>query len=231
MARWGLASLSLLIVSPACAGERGYSVTDFDRVDVLGAYVVIIETGKSPSARAYGVNEGIDRLSLETSGRTLRIRPSANGWGGWSGSKAAAPTIRISVPGLREAYLKGSGSLTISKMRSQMVKVGLSGGGQLAVRQIETDRLFATILGNGTMSLAGKAATGQMNADGAGSYDAVALRVDALELSTSSAGNVRVAAGRSAKVVSTGTGEVIVSGTPACTVNAAGAGQIHCGNQ
>jgi hypothetical protein len=230
MRRLGLAPLILTAsASSALAAERGYSVTDFDRIDVTGSYVVIVETGKSPSVRASGSSEGIERLSVQTIGKTLKIKPNAGGWGGWPGAKAAAPSIRVTVPNLRDAQISGSGSLSISKMRAQVVKLGLAGSGQLSVAQLETDRLFASMVGSGTMTLTGKAAIGRLSTEGSGTLNGKALKVDNLDLISNSAGPSHFVGGKTAKVTSTGAGEIEVSGTPACTVNATGSGLVSCG--
>jgi Putative auto-transporter adhesin, head GIN domain len=130
---------------------------------------------------------------------------------------------------LREAALSGSGSLTISKMRSQVIRLGLVGSGKLAVTALETDKLFATVLGSGIVTLAGKAATGLLSSEGTGNIVATSLTVQALEVKSSSAGTVQVTGGRTAKISSTGAGEVSVAGDPACSVQSSGAGQVTCG--
>jgi hypothetical protein len=224
-----LAVAVLPLGSPLLAAERGYSVSDFERIDVTGPYIVIVEAGKSPGARAVGSVEALERVTVETQGRILRIKPSQNGWGGWPGTQAVAPTIKVTVPFLREAALSGGGSLTISKMRAQVVRLGVVGSGKLSVAAIETDKLFASLLGSGIVTLAGKAATGLMTSEGTGNIAALALKVGTLDLTSSSAGTTQVSAGRAAKVTSTGAGDVTIGGTPACTIKSAGAGQVTCG--
>jgi Putative auto-transporter adhesin, head GIN domain len=229
MTRLGPVLALLVISAPAFGAERGYSVTDFDRIDVSGPYVVIVEAGKSPSARATGSNDAIDRLAIETRGRTLRIRPSANSWGGWPGAQIAAPTIRITVPAVREAYLNGSGSITINQLKAQTARIGLSGSGQMSIGKVDTDKLFAQLRGSGTLSLGGKAALVQLNADGSGAINASQLEADVLELKSNSAGLTQARARQTAKIVATSAGDVRVDGDAACTVTSIGSGQVFCG--
>ncbi len=229
MTRKGLVLMLFLCSAPSYGAERGYSVTDFDRIDVSGPYVVIVEAGKSPSARASGSNEGIDRLAIETRGRTLRIRPSANSWGGWPGTQITAPTIRITVPAVRDVFLNGSGSITLNQLRAQTARIGVSGSGRVSIGKVDTDKLFAQLRGTGTLEMAGKAAIGQLMTEGAGTINALGLSVDALEISANSSGNLTVAARRTAKIVSTSAGDVRVDGESACTVTAVGSGQVFCG--
>ena len=230
MARFGLALFALLAAAPVVAAERGYTITDFDRIDVSGPFVVQVETGKGPSARATGESAALDRLSVELRGRTLRIGAGVNGWGGWPGKRPAAPVIKVTVPLLREASLSGGGKLNISKMRAQSVRLGLSGSGELAVGMIETDRLAGTLLGSGTLSLSGKAQAAEITTEGSGTLRAHSLFVGALVLTSSSAGPSGITATKTAKVQSTGSGDVTIFGKPACSVTGLGAGQVICGN-
>ena len=231
MARRGLVLLLTLVAAPSVAAERGYTISDFDRIDVSGPFIVVVETGKAPSARATGDNAALDRLKVELRGRTLRIGAGVNGWGGWPGARPAAPTIKVTVPLLREASLSGAGKLSISKMRSQLAKLGLSGSGEMVVAKIETDRLVGTLLGSGTLRLDGKAQAAQITNEGSGTLWANTLIVGALVLTSSSAGPSGITATKTAKVQSTGTGDVTIYGKPACTVAGLGVGQVICGNK
>jgi hypothetical protein len=227
--RRALALFLLVASTPAFAAERGYTITDFDRVDVIGAYQVILETGKGPSARATGDMRAIDALKIEVRGRTLRVVTGSNAWGGWPGAKPAAPIVRLTVPMIREASLRGSGTITINRIRTQTAKLGVSGSGSMTVNALETDKLSAALLGSGRMTITGKAAIGQISTEGSGSFASPALRVDALTISSNSSGETTIAGGKTATVQSAGSGNVTVSGTPACTVTAVGGGEVNCG--
>ncbi len=227
--RGALAALLLIIAAPVAAAERGYTVSDFDRIDVTGPFIVTVETGKGPSARATGDARALDGLVVEMRGRTLKIGAGSGGWGGWPGAKTAAPAIRITVPALREAALRGSGKLTITKMRAQLVRLALAGSGALSVSAIETDRLFANLLGSGTMSMAGKVLNAQISTEGSGTLAGRGLMTTALTLSASSAGQTEVSVSKAATVQASGDGDIIIIGSPACTVANVGGGEVLCG--
>jgi Putative auto-transporter adhesin, head GIN domain len=224
-----LALAALLLATPAFAAERGFSVTDFDRIEVDGAFEVSVETGKSPSARASGSANGIDQVQIEVRGRTLRIRPLRLNWGGWPGEAVVPPKIRIGVPGLRDASLRGSGALSITKMRAGVVRLLQVGSGQMSVAAIEADQLFANQSGSGLLTLGGKALVGKLTTDGSGQLAGGKLAVTDLTLTSRSAGTGTVIAVRSAKVVSSGSGEIVIIGSAACSVTATGAGTVRCG--
>lgn len=228
----GAAMLALLGIAgfgPAKAEDRGFSVTDFDRIEVDGAYDVSVETGKSPSARATGSGAGLDRLQLEVRGRTLRIRMSRVNGVSWRSDPIVPPKVRIGAPGLRDAILRGSGTLSISKMRSATIRLLQIGSGSLSVGALEADRLFANQAGSGMMTLRGKALIGALSLEGSGQLAAAGLSVTDLTLSSRSAGAGKVIAVRTAKVTSSGSGAVDVLGPAACTVTATGSGEVRCG--
>jgi hypothetical protein len=221
--------LTLLLAASASANERGYSVTDFDRIRVTGPFKVTLETGKAPSARATGSPQAIDRLSVQVQGRTLIISPNRSAWGGWSGKSPAAATIKLTTPGLREASIDGSGSLSVTKMRGLRLVLAQQGAGELRVAQIETDRLDMGAYGTGRIVIAG--ATKQLSATSRGiaSIDASQLASQDLTLGWESAGDAQFAASRTAKVTATGSGNVTILGKSTCTVSATGSGEVRCG--
>ena len=227
--RLGLAIAVLIAGAPAFAAERGYTVTDFDRIELVGPFVVTVETGKAPSVRATGAATAIDRLRIDQRGRMLRISVNAGGWGGWPGERPPVPTIRVTVPGLRDASVNGGGKLAITKMRAQLVRLSVSGSGELSVSGLETDRLSATMLGSGSFVLGGKAQTGRVTNEGSGSIKGDALIVGNVDLVSNSAGPSTVGSNKTAKVHSTGSGTVTILGKPACSVTAVGSGEVVCG--
>jgi hypothetical protein len=219
----------LLAAAPAHAAERSYSVTDFDRIRVIGPYIVEVETGKGPSARASGPLRALDALKVEVTGRMLTIRAGSGGWGGWPGEKVAAPRIRVTVPMVRGIALDGPGTLSITTVRSPRVSIAAQGSGSVKVARVETDRLDLGLAGDTRMELVGTARDATISATGASTLVAPALRISDLTLTWQSSGDAALTVARAAKVTATGPGDVIVAGSPACTVNAMGAGRVACG--
>jgi Putative auto-transporter adhesin, head GIN domain len=227
---YAVAALGALLGSaPAFAADRNFTVTDFDRVEIDGAFTVAVETGKSASVRASGTTAGVEQMLVEVRGRTLRIRPKRANWGGWPGERPPAPKIRVTVPFLRDATLQGSGALSVTKMRAGTVRVFQLGGGQISVAAIEADQLIVGQSGAGLITLSGKALTGKVSSDGSGRIEAAKLTISDMTLTSSSAGTLTLLATRSAKVTSIGAGEIIILGKAACTVSATGSGEVRCG--
>lgn len=224
-----LALALLTLAAAAPAAERGYSVTDFDRIRVDGPYKVTLATGRSPSARASGSPAAIDAVSIETQGRTLVVRRNSQSWGGYPGKSAGPVEIRLSTPDLRAAALNGAGSLAIDRIRGQSVDLAVAGSGALSVGAVEADRLSVTVVGNGRAEVAGKAATAQIGVRGAGGFGGAKLVVKDVKIAADGPADITVAAVASAGVVSNGTGNIVVLGSPACIVKASGSGTVACG--
>jgi Putative auto-transporter adhesin, head GIN domain len=227
--RAGAAAVVLLFTQDAWAADRTFTVTDFDRIEVDGAFDVSVETGKSPTVRASGSTTAVDQLLVEVRARTLRIRPARTNWGGWPGEKPAAPKIKVTAPALKDASLRGSGTLSVSRMRAATVRVFQVGGGQVLVGAVESDQIIVSQTGSGLVTLSGKALLGKVTSDGSGRIAAERLSIGDLTLQSGSAGALSLLAVRSAKVVSNGSGEIVILGSPACTVSAVGPGQVRCG--
>lgn len=215
--------------APASAAERNFTVTDFDRVIVEGPYAVTLATGNASSAVATGSPQALERVLVDVQGRTLRIRPNRNAWGGNPGEPAGRVTVALRTRDLRSASVAGSGSLSIDGARGLRIDFAVEGSGRIAADRIEADSLVVALVGSGNMRLAGTAKDLRANVQGAGDLDAAELRTEGARIDTGSAGNIRVSVARNATVNSFGAGDVEIVGAPACTVNARGAGEVRCG--
>lgn len=225
-------SLPLLLCSAASAAptlQRNYSVVDFDRIRVIGPFIVDLETGKPPSARGSGEAASLDRVNVSVLGRVLVIKANTSAWGGWPGKTVSPARIRVTVPNLRGALLEGAGALRINKMRAARIDLGLSGAGVLSVAGIDTDRLDVNLIGSGSAQLSGFARIANFAAEGSATIAALPLKVTDLVINWRGSANADATAVRTAKIVSAGAGNVTVIGKPACTVAETGAGSVTCG--
>ena len=218
------------LVAPiaAQAAERTYSISDFERIRVIGPFRVDVVADRMTTARAKGSNDALDRVRLDVQGRTLTIRLDRSGLGS-SDLKGPPATVTIKAPALREAALAGSGVLTLSGMKGLRVGVILEGSGQVSASNIQADRLDVAAIGTGTIGLAGAARSATVTSKGTASVNGDGLATDDLAVTWESGGDGAFAARRTAKVTSIGTGNVTVAGKPACTVANGGNGQVSCG--
>lgn len=229
MIRIMLAASLAISAASASAAERRYTVTDFDRVQIDGPFEVALTTGRASSARAIGSNAAIDRVAIDVQGRTLRVRASRSGWGGYPGEAAGPVRIELATHGLRSASLNGSGSLAVNKMQAMRLDLALSGTGRIEVASAETDMLGLGLLGSGTIKLGGRAKTLRATIQGSGGVAGETLSVEDAHVQAETSGSIGLAVRRTAAVTSTGQGDIKIIGSPACTVKQLGSGQVLCG--
>lgn len=230
MNRIVLALLALWISFPAIAAERRYTVTDFERVRIEGAYQVSLVTGRASSARASGSQEALDRLQIDVEGKTLRVRPNRSAWGGYPGRQDAGPLhITLTTQSLRAATVQGAGTLNVDKAGGLRLDISLAGSGMIVIPKIEADALAVALLGSGTIQLGGKAKSARAQISGSGNLLAEGLTASDAQVLGDTAGTIRLTASRSAKVTASASGDVDVLGAPACTVKITGTGRVRCG--
>jgi hypothetical protein len=236
MHRTLLAAFAAIVVAffaalPASAGaaERRFTVTDFDRVQISGAYQVRLATGRAASAVASGPRGALDRVSIDVQGRTLRVRPNRSAWGGYPGEENGPLTIVLTTQDLRAASVDGAGLLDIDSAKAMRLELIVAGSGRLNVARVQADTLLVTQMGAGTIRLGGNAKSLRAEIHGAGSVEADGLTADDAQIAADTAGAIRLRVTRAAKITATGSGDVEILGAPACTVKALGAGQVKCG--
>ena len=231
MIRTLLALVALaLAAAPAAAAERRYSVADFDRIVVEGPYIVRLTTRRPTSARASGSQAALERVLIDTSGQTLRIRRNRSYWGGNPGTQEGPLTIELTTRTLRSVRLVGPARVEVDKVEGQRVDLIVEGSGQLEAAAVEADNLSIGMLGSGRMILAGTAERLDANLQGTGELDASALRADQATLTAATLGNVSLGVDRAVTVNALGLGGIAISGRPACTIRGPNATQVRCGS-
>jgi hypothetical protein len=225
------ALLLLGIATPVGAAERRQSVDDFDRIRVEGPYEVHVATRGVPGARITGSPTAADSVEIHVDGRTLTVRPAVQDGGEQPhGGARDAPVIYLRTTDLRGAGVVAGGKLEVSgPMRAARIDLQLTGSGTLTASALDAEQLIATLIGNGTMTLGGRAGSARLLSSGAGTIAATQLRIDMLTLRLEGTGTTQASARYTANVVSTGLGAVTVYGKPKCTVRAPAAGTVVCG--
>lgn len=222
--------LAFVSAAPASAAERTYSVTDFDRIIIEGPYVVRLVIGRSTSARASGSREALERLAIDVTGQTLRVRRNRTGERSGNSVQAGPVTIELTARTLRSARLIGPGTLDVERAEGLRVELAVQGSGRLRATSIAADALSLGLLGSGRIEVAGTAETLRATVDGTGDLDGSALRAKTANIVTNTLGTVAMGVSREATVSAMGLGNVNISGRPTCNVSGPGAGQVSCGS-
>jgi hypothetical protein len=215
---------------PAAAAERRFSVTDFDRIVVEGPYIVRLTAGRSSSAAASGSQAALDRLSVDVSGQTLRIRRNRQYWGGTSSGQQGPLEIELVTRTLRSARLIGPARLDVDRVEGLRVDLIVEGAGTLRASNVAADNLSLGLAGSGRIEVAGTAKALIADVQGTGDLDAARLLAENARITTTTTGTVDLAVTRAADVNALGLGVVTISGRPACTVHGINADQVRCGD-
>jgi len=213
-----------LLTAAAPADERSFMVGSFERVRVDGPFEVEIVIG-SPRATAIGERGSLDQVAVELHGDTLVVSPGAFAQTSDKGT-VPMPKVRVSVPTLRSVTINGAARVRVAAMRGARIDLMLSGAGSLDVSAIKADEINANLTGTGAITLAGTAGKAALRNYGAGSIEADALTVGDARLLSNSSGNISVHVRYTAKADATGSGGIIISGKPECTLR--GPGPIEC---
>ena len=75
--------------------ERSYSVGDFDRIELAGAYDVTVHTGAKPGVQARGGENVLERLVVEVRNGILVIEPRKSQGLNWNWSNNGKVTIDV----------------------------------------------------------------------------------------------------------------------------------------
>jgi hypothetical protein len=230
MTRIILACLALLaFAAPAAAADRVFPVADFDRVIVEGPYRVRLVVGRATRAVASGTRDGLDRVSVEVNGQTLRIRRARGVWSGTPGIDPGPVTIALTTRMLRSARTIGPARLEIDGAAGLNVEFAVEGGGTIRATRVAAENLALGLLGSGALDIAGAARSLRGQFQGTGTVEATQLAAQDATVTTNTMGNVALTVNGPAAVTAYGLGDVIIAGRAACTLNGPGAAQVRCG--
>jgi hypothetical protein len=218
--------VAVVAASPAMAAERNFSVTSFDRVRVDGPYKVKLTTGVPPFAIASGSDAAIDRVSVSVEGRTLIVRSNPGSWGGYPGTAPGPVEVEVGTHDLSQAWLNGSGTLVIDRVRGLTFDLALQGSGSASIGEVDVDQMKIGISGAGNVAVAGKAPRLTAVVRGTSTLNAAELTTKDALVGAEGPSEVRFVATATARVDARGTTNVAVGGNPSCTVKAEGSAVV-----
>jgi len=220
--------IAILACAPttADAATRNFGVSGFDRIRVDGPFNVRLTTGVAPFAMASGSGAALDSVTMDVEGRTLVVRSNRSSWGGYPGEAKGPVEISIGTHELTAAYLNGSGSLAIDRLRGLSFDLSVNGAGSASVGSAAVDQLKLFIAGSGSVTFAGTAPNLTAIIRGVSTLDASALVVKDATIGAQGPATVKANVTNTAKVDAQGAAVVDLAGSPACTVKAVGSATV-----
>lgn len=214
---------ALLATAPASAAERRWPVATVERLRVETPATVRVVT-EGPGGAGTGVSASaadpaaLDALKVEPSGGTLVLR---------GGPASAEAVVTVVAPRLAGVAVYTPARVTVAAMRGE--RVGLSAAaGSIDVAAVEAAALSATLAGDATITLAGRAPDATLVANGTGTIDARALATQRLTVRGAGDSIVRAAASQAATVVAIQNAQISVAGHPRCNVRAVAPATVAC---
>jgi hypothetical protein len=221
-----LVAAAALLTAPASAATRNFGINSFDRVRVDGPFKVRLVTGKAPFARASGGSAALDGLKVDVQGRTLIVRASSTTWAGASGTSNGPIEIDLGTHELTAAWVNGSGTLHIDKVKGLTFDLSVQGSGAGGIAQADIDQLRVSVGGTGTALVAGRSGKLKAVVRGVSTLDASKLGVKDAELAAEGPATVLASVSNAAKVDGSGVATIILTGNPACTARMAGSASL-----
>lgn len=215
------------VPTPADAATRTFGVSGFDRVRVDGPFKVRLTTGVAPFAAASGGSTAaLDTVAIDVQGRTLVVRGNRSSWGGYPGEARGPVEISIGTHELNAAWVNGSGSLAIDKLRGLSFDLAVQGAGSASVGSAMVDQLKVSIAGTGSASIAGVAPRLTAIVRGISTLDASALVAKDATIGAQGPATIKATVTGTAKVDAQGAAVVDLAGRPACIVKAIGSATV-----
>jgi hypothetical protein len=221
-----LAAVLCAIAAPASAGSRNFGITSFTKVRVDGPFKVTLTTGVAPFAKATGSPAALDRVAVDVRGDTLVVHNSLDSWGGYPGKDAGPVEISLGTHDLSAAWLNGSGSLAIDRVKGLTFGLSVQGSGAGEIAQASVDQLNVSVIGTASARLGGQAARMTALIRGISSLDAAALSTKDASLGADGAATIAANVSNSVTLNATGPATVRLTGDPSCTLRVSGSASV-----
>jgi len=217
---------SLAFAPPAVAANRNFGITSFTKIRVEGPFKVSLATDVAPFARASGSSAAIDRVEVEVSGETLVVRSSASSWGGYPGTDPGPVEISLGTHDLTNAWLNGTGTLTIDRVRGLRFALSVQGSGRGVIAAVDTDQMGVSVIGSGSARLAGRAKKLTALVRGIASLDAADLGTTDAVIGAEGSSTIDANVTGTATVDTSGPATIRLTGRPSCTLKVAGSTSV-----
>jgi hypothetical protein len=221
-----LAAALVAIATPAAADTRNFGITSFEKVRVDGPFKVRVTTGVAPFAKAIGSPAALDRVSVDMEGDTLVVSSSLDSWGGYPGKDPGPVEIFVGTHDLSAAWLNGSGTLSIDRVKGLSFGLSVQGSGAGEIGQADVDQVDVSVVGTASARLAGQAKKLTAVIRGISSLDAAALSSTDATLGADGSGTIAAKVTDAVSVDASGPATVRLTGGAACTLHVDGSATV-----
>ena len=221
-----LAAAFAATAAPAGADTRNFGITSFEKIRVDGPFKVKVTTGVAPFAKAIGSPAALDRVSVDMEGDTLVVSSSLDSWGGYPDQNVGPVEILVGTHDLSAAWLNGSGTLSIDRVKGLSFGLSVQGSGAGDIGQADVDQLDVSVVGTASARLAGRAKKLTAVIRGISSLDAAALSSTDATLGADGSGTIAAKVTDTVSVDASGPATVRLTGGAACTLHVDGSATV-----
>ena len=218
--------ISLSTASPAEAAIRNFGIESFTKVRIEGPFDVSLKTGVAPFARATGSATALDRVAIDMRGDTLVVHSNLDSWGGYPGKDPGPVEISLGTHDLSAAWVNGSGSLTIDRVKGLSFDLSVQGSAISDISYVAVDQLNVSIVGTASATLGGSADKITAVVRGIASLDATNLSAKDATIGAEGTATVKANVSNSVTVDGSGPIKVQLDGKPACTLRVTGSASV-----
>jgi len=216
---------TLAAAAPAEAATRNFGITSFEKIRIDGPYKVSLSTGIAPFAKASGSPAALDRVAIEVRGDTLVVHGNSS-WGSYPDADPGPIEITLGTHDLSSAWINGSGSLSIDKVKALSFALSMQGSGAGEIGNAAVDQLNLSVQGTAALKVTGKAGKLVVLVRGVTSLDAAALSTPNADISAEGTATVAATVTDIARVNAWGPATIRLTGKPACTLKVQGSATV-----
>ena len=143
------------------------------------------------------------------------------------GTSGDAAEITVTMPAPRKIAIGGAGTVE-AKTLAENGELAIGGSGTIRVEKLKGRILRARIGGSGRIEAAGKVGELDLSIGGSGKLAAPDLEADIAHIRIGGSGKAELSSGGEVSAKIGGVGDILVHGSPRCSLKAGGAGRIRC---
>jgi len=202
-------------------------VAPFTSIDLHYPAVVTIKQGEKDTVTVETDDNLLPQLTTKVSNGVLVIDNNNPVW-----SQRVNPSdkvlIRITVRDLHEVDFPSAGEVTIEGIKSDNLKLYVSGAGSISMLRLDLGKLDVQLSGAGSINAAGSADSLKLVISGAGSYNGPDLKVNIADVNISGVGSAGIWVLDDLTVNISGVGSINYYGNPATIQkNVSGLGKVN----
>ncbi len=198
-------------------------VDDFTGVAFGVAGELILEQGNNFSVVLEGDEDFLEEIETTVRNNKLLIRHDR--WFSFGNKKV---TVYITMPEVESLSVSGSGKMIAKgSIRTDNLDMGVSGSGDIELKDLIAGSIDCGISGSGTITLDGEAEDGEVSISGSGDYYGQSFQLETLDVSISGSGTCRTAVDEALEARVSGSGDVYYTGNPNVDARVSGSGKVR----